>query len=178
MEKKVNKQFGEKTREVFKLIESNPDWEKYVTDNTAEIVKYVKKSQSMQETMQEFDMKYTTVRSHILRASDRIKNKRTDFRHEGRSKLARELFNLMDNVNNWEQYVTTYEAELAKKFKEEKNFYEMGRKLNISPGNIAGTLYGTTQKVGVIGKIKERRLQSDRRDFTVLRENQSLDDLN
>lgn len=174
---KVNKQFGEKTLELMELMDNTPDWPQYVTDKTAEIITFLKESQSMKETEDFFDMKYTTVRSHILKAIDRIKNKRTDFRQGGKSELAQELFGLMD-IENWEDYVTNYEAELAKKFKLTRNFYKLGKELNIAPSNIAGTLYGTTQKIGVIGKIKERILQSDRRDFTVLSEDQHIEELN
>lgn len=182
--KATNKQFGEKTLELFDLMDSTPGWEQYVTKKTADIVKFVKESQSMKETQIKFakenekEMKYTTVRSHILKAIDRIKNKRTDFTRQGKSDLAQELFELMDRTTEWESSVTNYEAELAKKFKEVKNFYELGRELNMAPGNIAGTLYGTTQKLGVIGKIKEGIPQTDRRDYTVLHENQNIKELN
>lgn len=168
MSQDVNKQFGKKTRDLLNLIEKTPDWEQYVTDKTAEVVKKISDNQSMQGTMDEMNMKYTTVRSHLLRAYDRISEKRTDFRRGGKSDLAQELFDLMDNVSEWEIYVTPYEAELAKQFRDVRNFYELGRQLGISPGNIAGTLYGTTQKVGVIGKIKEKLPQAERRDFSIL----------
>lgn len=174
MSDNVNKQFGKKTRDLLNLIEVTPDWEQYVTDKTAEVVKKVHGNQSMKETIDELDMKYTTVRSHLLKAYDRISEKRTDFRRGGKSDLATELFELM-NVEDWETFVTPYEAELAKQYKEVKNFYELGRKLNISPGNIAGTLYGTTQKIGVIGKIKERLPQVERRDFSVLSPEETLE---
>jgi hypothetical protein len=189
--KKTNKLFGEKIREVFELMENTPDWEKYVTEKTANVVKYLKESQSMIDTEKKFSMKYITVRSHVLRAGERIKSRDSEFKHEGKSKLAKELFELMDTVENWEQYVTPYEAELAKKFKEVCNFYKLSTLLGMDKivldkngkekiisgaGNIAGTLYGTTQKIGVIGKIKERRLQADRRDYTILGENETLDD--
>ena len=176
-EKKVNKLFGEKNLELFRLMDETPNWEQYVSEKTAAVIKYVKESQSMQATMEHFGMKYTTVRAHILKAIDRIKNKKTDFKRGGKSELAQELFRLMDETPNWEQYVTHYEAELAKRFRKVKNFYKLGKELNIAPSNIAGTLYGTTQKIGVIGKIKERKPQSERRDFSVLDENQSIEDL-
>lgn len=174
MSQDINKQFGKKTRDLLKLVETTPDWEQYVTDKTAEVVKKLHDNQSMQDTMTELDMKYTTVRSHILRAHERISEKRTDFRRGGKSDLAQELFDLMDSIDGWEQYVTPYEAQLAKQFKDVKNFYELGRNLSIAPGNIAGTLYGTTQKVGVIGKIKEGKPQSERRDFSILGEQETL----
>lgn len=181
---KVNKQFGEKTLELFALMEGTENWPQYVTKKTAEIITVLKETQSMLETQQFFanengeEMKYTTVRSHILKAIDRIGNKKTDFRRGGKSELAQELFDLMDNTPDWEDYVTNYESELAKKFKKVRNFYELGRELNMAPGNIAGTLYGTTQKLGVIAKIKEGIPQTNRRDYTVLEQDQNIEDLN
>ena len=178
MIKKVNNQFGNKTLELFELMENTENWEQYVTEKTANIVKYVKEHQSMNQACDYFDVGYPTIRSHILKAIERIKSKNTEFRRSGQSKLARELFSLMENTPNWEDSVTKYEAELAKKFKEVKNFYQLGKELNMAPSNIAGTLYGTSQKIGVINKIKEGVPQSDRRNFTVLSNNQHIEDLN
>lgn len=183
MEKRaINPQFGKKMRRLFELIETVEDWEQYVTEETAEIVKYVYDVQSMKVAESGLSMKAPTIRAHLLRAMDRISEKNTTFKHGGKSELAQELFALMDEVPNWEEYVTEYEAMLAKTFREVKNFYKLseifgldkfvtgddGKEKKISGGgNIAGTLYGTTQKVGVIGKIKEARLQSDRRNFSI-----------
>ena len=36
-------------------------------------------------------------------------------------------------------------------------FYEVGRILQTKPSNIAGTLYGTSQRLGVVGKIEKYR---------------------
>ena len=172
--KQVNKRFGQKTLRVLELMETVPEWEKYVTDKTAEVLKYLRETQSIEQTKTHFGMEYTTVRSHILRGIDRIENKKTYYRRNGQTELAQELFELMENTPNWEEYVTHYEAELAKNFKKVKNFYKLGKQLNIAPSNIAGTLYVTTQKIGVIGKIKERIPQTQRRDFSVLSENEKL----
>ena len=174
----VNKRFGEKVNELFYLMNNTPNWEKYVSEKTGQVITVLKETQSIKETEEIFEMKYITVRSHIIKAVDRIKNKKTDFRRGGKSKRAQELFSLMDNTPNWEQYVTHYEAELAKKYKEVKNFYRLGEELNLAPSNIACTLYGSTQKLGVIGKIQEGVPQVERRDFSVLQEDQSIEELN
>ncbi|AEO93775.1 gp517 [Bacillus phage G] len=183
MTKDTNKRFGEKTLELFDLMEKTPDWEKYVSEKTGEIITFLKETQSMKETEDFFGeggepMPYITIRSHILKAIDRIKHKKTTFRQGGRSAKSKELFRLMEITPNWEEYVTHYEAELAKKYREVKSFSKLGEELNIAPSNIAGTLYGSTQKLGVIGKIKEGVPQSERRDFTVLAEDKSIEDLN
>lgn len=162
--KKTNNQFGTKVNELFELIEKNPDWDKYVTNSTAAIIRTLIKTQSMQDTMNEFDMKYVTVRANILRAIERISNKDTQFKREGKSKQAQVLFDLMDSTPDWKDFVTDHEAELAEHFRDIRNFYKLGRITGLAPGNIAGTLYGTTQKIGVIAKIKSRIPQTERRD--------------
>lgn len=169
-QKKINPKFGSKIEELFELIKVEEDWETYVSPRTAEIVKSIYENQSMNKTMQEHNMKYTTVRSHLLRALDRIQEKRTDFKRNGQSDQAQELFDLMDNTPDWKEYVTDKEAELAERYREIRNFYELGRELELHPGNIAGTLYGTTQKIGVVGKIKQRIPQIERRDIDGRRE--------
>lgn len=161
----INKKFGKKMKYLFELIESNPDWEKYVQPKTAHIVKTVYQNQSMIDSEKELDMKYITIRSHLIKALKRIVDKNTDFKQGGGGEQAQELFTLMDDISEWKEYVTIHEAELAEKFKEVKNFYEVARQFNLSAGNIAGTLYGTTQKIGVINKIKQKIQQTDRRNI-------------
>lgn len=168
--KDINPKFGGKIEELFDLINEVEDWEQYVTEKTANVVKYLYKCQSMLETEQHFDMKYTTVRAHLLRAISRISERRTDFKREAKSDQALELFEIIDNTPNWKDFVTDNEAMLAEKFREVKSFYELGRMLDLVPGNIAGTLYGSTQKLGVIGKIKQGIPQTDRRDIDKRRE--------
>lgn len=166
-EKRNNKKkspFGAKVNELFELMETVEDWKKYVTSKTADICTYLYNCQSMNETMDHFDMKYITVRAHLMRAAERISDRRTDFKREGKSDQAQELFELMDTVEDWEEYVTEHEANMAKKFREVKNFYKLSEVLGVAPGNIAGTLYGTTQKMGVITKIKAGVPQSQRRN--------------
>lgn len=162
--KKKKSPFGAKVNELFEIMETTPDWEQYVTKKTSEICKKLYDNQSMNETMEYFDMKYITVRAHLLRAIERISDKRTDFKREGKSDQAQELFELMDSVENWKEYVTDNEANMAEEYRKVRNFYRLSESLGVAPGNIAGTLYGTTQKMGVITKIKAGVPQSDRRD--------------
>lgn len=155
----TGKQFGNKIKELFELIETTPDWDKYVSDQTAEIVKTLYANKNMNDTLDQLDVKYTTARAHLIRAIERIKEQKLDYLRAGQSKMAQRLFNLMDKPD-WEKALTEQEIVLATKFKEKKNFYEVGRELNVAPGNIAATLYGSTQKLGVIGKIEKQKKQS------------------
>jgi predicted transcriptional regulator len=155
MEKIVGKQFGSKIKELFLLIEKTPNWDKYVSEQTTKVIKTLYATKNMNDTLEKLDMKYTTVRAHLIRAIDRIKEQRKNYLRDGQSELAQRLFVLMDNPE-WSKSLTTYEKTLAEKFKEKRNFYEVGRELNITPGNIAATLYGNTQKLGVIGKIQKQ----------------------
>ena len=145
-------------------METVENWEKYVTQKTANICKTLYDTQSMNETMEIFDMKYVTVRAHLMRAIERISDRRTDFKREGKSDQAQELFELMDTVPNWKEYVTDHEANMAEEFRKVRNFYKLSEVLGVAPGNIAGTLYGTTQKMGVITKIKAGVPQAQRRN--------------
>ena len=147
-------QFGSKVKELFELIEKNHDWEKYVSDKTKLVVKTLYKNQNMTNTLEELDMKYITARSHIIRAVDRIKEKKTDYLRQGQSKQAQKLFKLMEE-ENWQEGLTENEIKLAEAFKKHKSFYEVGRKFDIAPSNVAMTLYGSNQKLGVISKINK-----------------------
>lgn len=171
-EKKINKKFGKKILNLFQLINADPDWEKYVQPKTANVVKTVYRNQSMINSEKELDMRYITIRSHLIKAAERIKDKNLDFKQGGGGEHAQELFTLMDETAEWKDYVTNHEAELAEKFKEVKNFYEVARQFNLSAGNIAGTLYGTTQKIGVINKIKQKIQQVDRRNIDLINKSQ------
>lgn len=164
LNKKKKSPFGAKVNELFELMETVENWQQYVTKKTADICTYLYESQSMNETMEHFDMKYITVRAHLIRAIERISERRTDFKREGKSEQAQELFHLMDTVSNWKEYVTENEAHMAEEFRKVRNFYKLSAKLGVAPGNIAGTLYGTTQKMGVITKIKAGVPQTQRRN--------------
>lgn len=152
----IGNQLGSKVQELFKLIEQTPNWEMFVSDQTEHVVKTLYKHKNMTDSLEELGMKYTTARAHLLRAIERITEHKVDFLRKGESKQAQQLFSLMDSIPCWENIVTEREAMLAKKFRKVKSFYELGRELNQSPGNIAATLYGSTQKMGVVGKLLKR----------------------
>jgi DNA-binding NarL/FixJ family response regulator len=149
----TGKQFGPKIQELFHLMDTIKDWEQYVPLESIRVVKKLYELKNMTDTSEELDMKYVTVREHCLRAARRIKEKKLDYLRDGRSQLAQRLFDLMDR-EGWQTGLTEYEIALAEKFREVKSFYELARQLNLVPGNIAATLYGSTQKLGVISKIE------------------------
>lgn len=151
----TGKQLGDKVHDLFELIEETPNWEKYVSSQTEKVVKTLYRTKVMKNTMEELDMKYTTVRAHLMRARDRIGKKKVDYLRDGESKLSRKLFQLMES-DKWRNCLTEHEVLLAEEYRKEKNFHEVARKLDLTPGNIAATLYGNTQKRGVISKIEKQ----------------------
>lgn len=164
-DKDINAKLGTFVLELFDLINEQEDWEKYLTPATVKTVKTIYETQSMNETCEILNMKYVTVRSHLIKAVDRISNKRTNFRRGGKSEHAQELFDLMDSVENWKSFVTDQEAMLAIKYREVKNFNELGRQLGLAASNIYNTIFGNTRLIGVVGKIKQGLPQSERRDI-------------
>jgi DNA-binding NarL/FixJ family response regulator len=159
----MNNRFGSKVNKLFNLIDETDNWERYVSNKTVRIIKTLRKNQSMKDTLRELDMKYTTARAHLVRAIKRIKNKKTKYLRKGQSKKAQQLFELMETTSNWKEPLTDREVKLANFFKRYKNFHKVGRKLSLAPSNIAGTLYGNSQKLGVIGKLKEYKYSKDKK---------------
>ena len=149
----TGKQFGPKIQELFRLMETVKAWEQYVPLESIRVVKKLYELRNMTDTSEQLDMKYVTVREHALRAARRIKEQKLDYLRDGRSALAQRLFDLMSK-DDWKIGLTEQEVMLAEKFREVKSFYELGRQLDLVPGNIAATLYGSTQKLGVINKIE------------------------
>jgi DNA-binding CsgD family transcriptional regulator len=148
------KQFGSKIKRLFELIEVIPNWEDYISDTSKIIIKTLYANKNMTQTLEELNIQYPKARAHIVRAIDRIENCKVDHLRQGLSQQAQELFKLMEDPD-WRLCLTSNEVLLAEKFKECKNFYQVARELNLTPGNIAATLYGSTQKIGVINKIKQ-----------------------
>lgn len=158
--KLTGNQFGAKVKELFRVIENTEDWEKYVAPLTAKVVNEIHTRKNMTESLEKLNMKYTTARAHLMRALDRVRNKKLDRLRGGQSRQATKLLALMDNAG-WENGLTDKEIEIAKTFRRTKNFYETGRQLNLEPSNIAITLYGSTQKLGVINKIKKNLIKHE-----------------
>ena len=146
-------QFGKKIHQLFALMDKTPDWEQYVSEDAEKLIKTLIEKKNMTEVMEMYDMKYVTLRENLLRASRRIEARKKNYLRNGQSELAQELFELMDRPN-WEIVLTDNEVFLAKSFKSAKNFYALARELDLKPGNVAATLYGSNQKLGVIGKLK------------------------
>ena len=150
------KQLGEKTRELIELVEQTLNWEEYVSEDCQVLIKTLIKNKNMTNTLEELDIKYPTARARIIRSIDRIKSKNTSFMRNARSEKAQELISLTEK-NGWENNLTTYEIILVKEFKQLKNLYATGRKLNIKPSNVYGMLYGNSQKQGILNKIKKEK---------------------
>lgn len=146
-------QYGAKVKELFKLIEETDNWEQYVAPQTKEVVMNIYNKGNMTEALEEMGMKYTTARAHLMRALERITSRKLDGLRDGLSRQSIKLLDLMEN-ESWKEPLTEREIELAEKFRETKNFYEAARQLNIPPSTVAITLYGSTQKLGVVNKIK------------------------
>ena len=123
MEKQASgNRLGKRNKDLLILIDNTENWEQYVNEKTATIVKSLKKTKSMLETSNLLDMKYITVRDYLLRAAKQIGDKKLDPSRIEKSQLANELFDLM-NLPTWKVGLTDKEIVLAEKFKELKNFY-------------------------------------------------------
>jgi hypothetical protein len=152
--KLTGKQLGSKIKELFKIIETTPNWEHYVSNKTERIVKIIYEKKNMTETLEILNMKYVTVYKQLERALERIKTKQVNYLRQGQSNKAQYLFKLMENPN-WEKTVTEQEALIAKTFKEKKNFYVVAEELDLLPGNIAATLYGNKHRISVTKKLEK-----------------------
>ena len=150
----INK-FGKKMKELCDVVAAEPNWRNYVEGNTVTLIEDLFTIQNLTVVSEKHDLTYTNIRAKYLVALDRIKAKKTDRIRNGKSDKAQHLLSLLDSTEDWELPLTEREITYAKLFKEHKNFYEVGRILNIPPSNIAGTLYGTSQRLGVVGKIEK-----------------------
>lgn len=152
----TGKQFGSKIQELFKLIETEENWEQYVSDDAKKIIKSLYKNKNMTNTLEELNIKYPTARAHIVKSLERIQNKKLNYLRNGKAVNAQELLKLTETPG-WEVNLTQREISLVNEFKDCKNVYEVGRRLNVSPGNVYATLYGNTQKQGVLSKIESNK---------------------
>ena len=148
----TGKQLGSKVKELFKLIENTPDWDKYVSNKTKKVVECVYKHKSMINATEELGVKYITARSHLMTALNRIEGKKTFSLRGAESGKAKTLFSLME-YENWKNGLSNKEIEIAESYRKYKSFHEVGRRLNMAPANVSGVLYGNTQKLVVINKI-------------------------
>ena len=160
MDNKLNNQstynkFGKKMKELIELAENTKDWEQYVEPHTIKLINDLLECKNISMVMDKNKIKYTNLRSKYLNAAKRIKEKNTTGIRAGKSTKAQKLLNLIGSTPNWKDALTEKEISYVISFEKYKNFYEVGRQLNVKPSNVAGTLYGTKQKTGVIEKIEK-----------------------
>jgi PHP family Zn ribbon phosphoesterase len=162
MKKGKHKMKKNKINILKELIQNDKNWRNYLSSKTTNIVEKLIETNNVMETSRITNSLYITIHSNLIKAIDRITKKETTFKREGRTSLSIKLFELMEGVEDWETYVTPEEAKIAKCFKEQKNFYEVSRRLNLKPSNVASALYGNTQRFGVITKLKNKIVQKKR----------------
>jgi len=143
-----------KVGELLNLIQLTPNWQNYVDIKTIKLIEDLQMYGNMQDVCKKNNIKYITLRERFLTASKRIRQKQTKFNRHGRSDKAQELINLIKKHENWEDILTDKEISYVKTYLKYKNFYLAGKELNVSPSNVAGRLYGTNQRNGVIWKIQ------------------------
>lgn len=149
----INK-FGKKMKELCEVVAAEPNWREYVEEGTVELIEDLFVIQNLSLVIEKHDLNYPNIRAKYLTALDRIKSKNTSKIRNGKSDKAKKLLDLIDGSDDWKTPLTDKEILLADLFRKHKNFYEVGRILDIKPSNVAGTLYGTSQRKGVINKIE------------------------
>jgi hypothetical protein len=152
--------FGKKIKELIQLVHDNEDWKKYVDESTAGLIEQLLTVQNLSVIIQNNkDLNYSTLRSKYMVAIDRIKAKNNKFTRNGKSDKAKEFFDLIESTPDWKKPLTEIEIKYVESFLVLKNFHEVARQLKAKPGNVAGKLYGTNQRAGVMQKI-ERMLEN------------------
>ena len=150
--------FGKKIKELIQLIHDNEDWKKYVDESTAELIDELLTIQNLSVIIQKHkDLNYSTLRSKYMVAIDRIKAKNDKFTRNGKSEKAKEFFDLINSTPDWKKPLTEIEITYVESFKKLKNFHAVARALGAKPGNVAGKLYGTNQRAGVMQKIEKMK---------------------
>ena len=152
----INK-FGKKMKELCDVVAADPNWRDYVEGSTVALIEDLFTIQNLTAVANKHNLTYTNIRAKYIVALERIKNKKTDKIRNGKSDKAKHLLELLEDTKDWTVPLTDREITYATLFKEHKNFYEVGRILQTKPSNIAGTLYGTSQRLGVVGKIEKYR---------------------
>lgn len=147
--------FGKKMKRLIKVTNDTENWKDFVEPKTVELIQDLFVMQNITDIMLKHDISYNNLRAKYLIALDRITDKNSNGIRKGKSTKAIKLFKLVETTDNWESVLTDREIQYVNEFKKIKNFYEVGRKLGVSPSNIAGTLYGTNQRKGVTSKIEE-----------------------
>lgn len=150
----INK-FGKKMKELCDVVATEPNWRDYVESNTITLIEDLFTIQNLKVVSEKHNLSYSNIRAKYLVALERIKAKKTDRIRNGKSDKAQHLLRLLESTSEWQLPLTEREIAYAELFKKHKNFYEVGRILDVKPSNVAGTLYGTNQRLGVVGKIEK-----------------------
>lgn len=140
--------------ELCELIATEPNWKTYVEENSIKYFEEYYNTRDLKQLLKDQNISYGNFKAKTIVAVDRIKNKKTSRIRNGKSDKAKKLLTLLD-TQGWDQVLTEREKTYAELFKKYKNFYEVGRILNVNPSNVAGALYGTNQRKGVINKLEQ-----------------------
>ena len=147
--------FGNKMKKLISLVGEVEDWREYVEPRTAKLIEDLLQLENISLVMEKNKISYLNLRAKYMVAIDRIETRKTNYIRAGKSDKSKKLFELIEQVPNWESALTPMEISYVKEYKELKNFYAVGRQLDVSPSNVAGALYGTRQREGVIRKIEK-----------------------
>ena len=141
-----------------KLIEEDPEWEKYIESNSAELIEKLIEFGTIKQTSEFFNLDYQSVRGKIERSIKRIKEKNQNGLRGGQSQKAKKLKRLLELTSEEElkKILTENEYKFTKKYLECENFNEVARTFDISPSNVMITLYGSKNRAGVIGKLEKQ----------------------
>jgi hypothetical protein len=147
--------FGKKIKELIELVHETQDWSKYVDDKTATLINQLLTVQNLSAIADNNKLTYSTLRSKYMVAIDRIKTRNDKFTRNGKSEKAQKLLNLIKATPEWEKALTKKEVEYVNLFIELKNFHKVAEAVDAEASNVAGKLYGTNQRAGVMQKIEK-----------------------
>lgn len=152
--------FELKLNELCILIENNKNWKDYVEEKNIYLLENYYQNRDINKVLTDGNISYGNFKAKALTSIDRIKNKNTNRIRNGKSEKAKKLLELLE-LDNWTSVLTEREIKYAKLFKDHKNFYSVGRMLNVNPSNVAGALYGTNQRKGVISKLEQLKNEAN-----------------
>lgn len=146
-------------RDLCKLIENDSNWHNYVEEKNVKFLKDYYNHRDLSRVLSENNISYGNFKAKVLASIDRIQNKNTNRIRNGKSEKAKKLLELLEQ-EDWKTVLTEREIKYATLFKMHKNFYSVGRLLDVNPSNVAGALYGTNQRKGVINKLEELKKET------------------
>ncbi len=155
----VGTKFETILNELCDLIEKDPNWKNYVEEKSIKFLEEFYQTRDLKALINKGEISYGNFKAKVIVAVDRIKNKKTSRIRNGKSDKAKKLLELL-SIDQWQAPLTEREILYASLFKKHKNFYEVGRVLDVNPSNVAGALYGTNQRKGVITKLEQFKKQN------------------